>query len=501
MKTKKNSAFTFAIVAIYILTVVIYFSSLFIEYKKGEEKASNRFNEITKDVSRISLANSVKTKQFYDEILNSLGNVADIAGIQLNYGNELIFSYPKDMKDLNNIKNYLVSFKTTKVFAATGVPVIINASIYKLKPSSIFYKGRIAFLVILVATIFTAIYLIIFVKNGTFPTEEESDDLDEDEIDYPDVSTYDLTPEETSEIKNQLSSLNENDMEDIEEEIENNISENTLSEKIEIEEEDDEDVLAFLDEEKKETTEDLSSEIESYTDNETKTNSPKGLFCPDTGFGWEEYMLTRLDSELLRSAQSDQDLSLFSIRIPGIDWNSECGKNISRTVLEKIKFNDLVFNYGDDGISAIVQNQNTDQSLVTAESLYQDLAKILNENNSDLSISIGISSRSLRLISGSRLTNESIEALTRAMKDTDSPIIAFRVNPERYKDFLASASFQEKDRPVEKPEDEKFFESISEQPIEEQEELKDKKENNQSDDDIELDIDIDEELNLSNLSE
>ena len=27
--------------------------------------------------------------------------------------------------------------------------------------------------------------------------------------------------------------------------------------------------------------------------------------------------------------------------------------------------------------------------------------------------------------------------------DADSPIIAFRVNPERYKDFLASESFQE----------------------------------------------------------
>ena len=175
-------------------------------------------------------------------------------------------------------------------------------------------------------------------------------------------------------------------------------------------------------------------------------------------------MLTRLDSELLRSASSDQDLSLFSIRIPGIDWTSECGKSISKIILEKIKFNDLVFNYETDGLSAIIQNQNTDQALVTAESLHAELAKVLKDAGSDLKIFIGISTRSLRLISGSRLANESIEALNRAIDDPDSPIIAFRVNPERYKDFLASASFQEEDRPAEKTEDEKLLESLPEPP-------------------------------------
>ena len=58
----------------------------------------------------------------------------------------------------------------------------LTASVYTLKPSSIFYKGRIAFIVVLAATVFTAIYLIVCVKKGTFPTEAESDDLDEDEI-------------------------------------------------------------------------------------------------------------------------------------------------------------------------------------------------------------------------------------------------------------------------------------------------------------------------------
>ena len=73
------------------------------------------------------------------------------------------------------------------------------------------------------------------------------------------------------------------------------------------------------------------------------------------------------------------------------------------------------------------------------------------------------------------------------MADPDSPIIAFRVNPERYKDFLASESFQEEDRPVEKSEDEKFLESIPEPPAE-----KEESENLNDSEDIE----IDEELKI-----
>ena len=235
---------------------MLYIASLFVEYRQGEEKASERFNDITRDVSRISLANLPRTQKFYDEILVSLGNVSDIAGIQLTYGNELILSYPKDMKDLNNIKGYLVASRTTKVFASNGIPVNIHASIYKLKPSSIFYKGRIAFIVILAATIVTGVYLIVYVRNGSFPTEAENDDLDEDEIEYPDVSTYDLTAEETSEINSQLSSLSESDMEENQEENssseDSSVSIDDIKTELETtetnkEEEEEEDVLAFLD--------------------------------------------------------------------------------------------------------------------------------------------------------------------------------------------------------------------------------------------------------------
>jgi len=128
------------------------------------------------------------------------------------------------------------------------------------------------------------------------------------------------------------------------------------------------------------------------------------------------------------------------------------GKEISKTILEKVKFNDLVFNYKEDGASAIFQNQNTDKSLVIAGDLHTEITSVLSKYNEQRFVGIGISSRTLRLISATRLANESEEALNRA--DADSPIIAFRVNPERYKDFLASESFQEETASSEQKENE-----------------------------------------------
>ena len=151
-------------------------------------------------------------------------------------------------------------------------------------------------------------------------------------------------------------------------------------------------------------------------------------------------MLTRLEAELVRAASSDQDLSLFTIRVKGINWRSACGNEVARTILEAVKFNDLVFNNKHDGATAIFLNQNTDKSLLIAGELQNAVSTIIEKHGQagHISCAIGISSRSLRLISSSRLVNESEEALNRT--DADSPVIAFKVNPERYKNFLATGS-------------------------------------------------------------
>lgn len=427
MRAKRNSIFITTICAVYILSLLFFIISLAAEYKQGAFNSQNRFNSITRDLSRISKNYAPQSKKFYDEFLASLGNISDIAGLQIKYGEELIFSYPGKMSEFEKINSSLVKIYSTAVFTENGIPLSLTASIYLLKPVSIFYKGRIAFIVVIIATLATAAYLAFFIKNGTFPKESETDDLEQTE--YPEIESYDDFSEEKEE---------QNDEEKIN--AKNEETSEQIPEQEEAPQEQEEDVLAFLNSEPEKETDSEPEQSEAKSEDSAE-EEPAGLFCPSTGFGWEQYMLTRLDSELIRSASSDQDLSLFTIKIKDIDWNSECGKEISKTILEKVKFNDLVFNYKEDGASAIFQNQNTDKSLVIAGDLHTEITSVLSKYNEQHFVGIGISSRTLRLISATRLANESEEALNRA--DADSPIIAFRVNPERYKDFLASESFQE----------------------------------------------------------
>ena len=148
-------------------------------------------------------------------------------------------------------------------------------------------------------------------------------------------------------------------------------------------------------------------------------------------------MIPRLDSELLRAAGSEQDISLFTIRIPGFSWKMEGGDKIAELITDRVKFNDLVFEYGDDGCTAIFQELNTESALKKAEQLNGEIQALLTSYGHEFNSYIGISTRSLRLISGQRIANESEQALLHAMEDKESSIVAFKVNPEKYRNYLS----------------------------------------------------------------
>ena len=278
---------------------------------------------------------------------------------------------------------------------------------------------------------------------------ETEDELENPEIpEDSDESEEDVAePELDEEFKDELSDEEEDDSEnDTEEEAGDGTTEEDAGadaedESIDVETEEDaaDEIIA----------EDAADSEEEDTDTATEENADetiedidgiednKGLFSPETGFGWESYMLPRLDSELLRAASSQQDISVFTIRIPGFNWTMDGAKEIAALIQDTVKFNDLIFNYKEDGCIAIFQEIDIDTAILKAEKLNREIAALLKENNHDLKSYIGISNRSLRLISGQRIANESEQALEHALEEDDAPVIAFKVNPEKYKNYLA----------------------------------------------------------------
>lgn len=170
---------------------------------------------------------------------------------------------------------------------------------------------------------------------------------------------------------------------------------------------------------------------------EPAASEPAGLFSPITGFGWESYLEERLDSELIRSASAEEDIGLMMIRIQGMDRTDPRSNAIYEKLLEFYKFRDLIFEYGQDGFSCIVHSINVDGALSLAEDVYLALSKVLEENGMNNEIGIGISTRSFRLIPGKRIFMEAEQALIHAFEDSDTAIVAFRVDPEKYRKYIS----------------------------------------------------------------
>lgn len=498
MKAKRNY-FTVAVCTVYIAAVLAFAASLIFEYSGGTKRAQERFTSLTKDLSRNLKENDIGSAEFSRAILESLGNVSDIAAIQVSSDGKLLFSYPVSIDENKTASSPLIKQLSTSVKGGEN-SAVLTAALYTLKPSSIYYKGRVAFLVILAATLAAALNLIIVSKKDTDGDGQEDTDAEKDGAedyffeeempDYEKVARKETDAKEDATVygndSEEEAAVTENDTAEELAVTRNDVAEvaavaevtagnNAVAEENSSGTEIDSDkTLDFEDqtdieetipsvqekepvlengqnagEEEGAATEDASFAEEIHEEPSLAENNaaPVGLFDEKTGFGWEQYMPTRLDSELIRAASSEQDLALFTVRIPGIDWTTPEGKETASIIKDWVKFNDLVFDYGSDGFTAIFQNQNTDAALAEAEKTHTEIVSVLKRANSSAETPfVGISTRSLRLISGKRLFNESEQALFHAMEDKDSPIVAFRVNPDKYRSYLAGEASKLKER-------------------------------------------------------
>lgn len=311
----------------------------------------------------------------------------------------------------------------------------IIVAIYLINPNSLFNIAKISFLIILLATVFVFIALLVQYKNKNSSITDNSVLNTSEDSTNSGYSNWDIdfAPLDTKD--NKITSSFD-DLSPIDEDIA------PLEEEISPIEE----IQPSTDSYSKQEPNQSSNYHNNTMQNEETISKekidghisdPQGLFSEKTGFGWESYLETRLDSELARAASSEQDLALFLIRIPNITFDNKIVELISPTLLSIFKFRDLVFEYGNDGYAAVVQGMNLDQAMAISESVYTDLSAILINNQINEKIGIGITTRSLRLLPGSRLITEAKQALAKSFEESGLPIVAFKVNVEDYKNCLS----------------------------------------------------------------
>ena len=154
-------------------------------------------------------------------------------------------------------------------------------------------------------------------------------------------------------------------------------------------------------------------------------------------FGLEpqEMFLDRLDGELGRAAAYDHDLSLVLGVLTAVRATTDdSSERLAALLREVAPAPDLAFQYGAAGFALILPETDLDRALA----LMDDWRGHANDN-SGLTVAVGIADRCGRLLGGERLVLETERALGRAMARGGDHLVGFRVDPVRFRELQQTA--------------------------------------------------------------
>lgn len=496
MNRKIFTAVIIALCSAFVITIAATSVVLYSDYKTGAAAAEIRFNKLFKQTEETISRTSVPDKQFMDSFKSAIGSTEYYYSINLKSGTQDIYLLSDEPKTASQL--FTVT-KSRRITEGSTIDLTLTVVMYAVPTAMVYSRLRLTFLVTLFITLLSALCLIYLyatsknVKPTVKDTESDTPDFDDEDIDFgktdidfdsvesnesdetsdsnfdsitePDQYDFETSyidpetkTESTEEILIQTPSYEEETFtstETIEEEFtepvfdssnDENVNENTDFSEPVIEETINEPVI----EQETEVNSEAAEKSESLTEiqsspltvqnenNNTDSESESPLYSTKTGFTEEKFLVTRLESELSRASSSELDLSLLLIKIPEIDFEDPCGIDCCNQILNIFHYRDIIFEYKNDGIAVIVNGVDIDKAMETSEQIYAELCSTLTQNYKNTKPLIGISSRTLRFISGERLIIEAEQALLHAQEDADSPIIAFRVNPEKYRKFMAN---------------------------------------------------------------
>ena len=476
MKNKFIIFYTIFASAVFAFAISLFGVNIYKEYSQGQSRANQRYNTLVTDIKSYNSIDKEISENSLSNIKSVLKDFNDFSFIQINLNNSEILKYPKDASADLTVSNLTKTFSSN--FNTQNGQFEILCNMYLLRPSSIYYYAKISFIIILIVTIITII-LIFYINSqekqfsAKVSSEADSELLSENDFDSKlqldenlsgsssevdssfiqqnSVNSIDLDIDLSSESEQNKNSFDEDSeqISDLEKNTEMDTEiQQTDSEDGALNPEDKNNEDSQTENEEKEIPASLpdyespmiieSSDVKENNDAEntpasdSSESNPSGLFNPVTGLGWESYLNTRLENEINRAISSEIDISVFIINIPNLERESEESKKVSEYLSLQFQFKDLLFEYKNDCIVAIKISMNLDEALNFADKIHADISQILEQKQ----CYIGISTRSIRIVSGERLFNEALAAVEHAKNEEDSPIIAFRVDVEKYRQFL-----------------------------------------------------------------
>ena len=437
-----------------LFSIALFSVTVYSELQKGAGEADLSFSWITRSTSLSAVTDGFMSDRFVGKLTDTCRKSRSLVAFMITTPSGVAYAWPDRSGQilyrqrravLTGSSLFMRTFSTElDIPGHSGPPVVATAVMYILHPSAIFTASRLSFLITLALILITLIVILAYSpgKNGSTPvaTSYEMPDTlpetargpDADELARVTVPPFDDTAADDDfgfPFDEPGSGYDEPD--NGYNEPENGYDEpDTGYGDTDIHEHNGE---VFQDIEPDHIPDSAPADISDTIDDQR----PEGLYSPATGVGWEEYLKERLDAELVRAASSEQDLSLMVVRISGTKHTDLVSRKIAQAFLELIKFRDMVFEFGVDGFAGIFQNVTLDQAMKLADELYENIDALLMESGYESQITIGITTRTARLISADRMLDEAVAAATKAVAEPDLPIVAFRANPDKYRDFVA----------------------------------------------------------------
>lgn len=504
MKIKSITVYTIVIAAVFALAILFFSCAVIREYQGGSNRTGAIFDHMvtgTKNAASTYQSNSAEFRATFEQLTGTLENYDSLV---LAKNNLPIFVYPAGAIETTTSGKFYKAYSNS--FSVSGESYKITATMYLLRPSSIFHYARFSFFIVLVGTALAVIllcYLYVSKSDAVEIEEPAKDDNIKNEDVYSNfLADFNTVPKATTVVNEPETAATSNVSEeqpkttvvpnipedksettDVQETTpvaeqkpetmeETNVVEESVAEEstfdnaVGIVSEDtvEETVVEpspFFDEpvseeeafakndvfETHEENVEEESVSSSSVDNNSATNietpsfdsAPNGIFSPATGFCWEDHLEPRLDTELIRATASETDLSLILIRVPGLIFSEPLTKVICTYLQQQFQYSDLLFEYMPDGFAVIKEDMSIDAALSLAETVLAEIDKII--AGKGYNCYIGISTRAERILPGKRILLEASEALKHAIASgSESPIIAFKANDTKYREYIETHS-------------------------------------------------------------
>lgn len=146
-------------------------------------------------------------------------------------------------------------------------------------------------------------------------------------------------------------------------------------------------------------------------------------------------LIEELTTAITETAVAEEDLTLMLIHATDISHDQQI-IHLLRATLDRIH---KIFIFNKDTLGLIIFYAPLDQAMQIASTLYDEIHALL-KDHARTSLGVGLTTRAGRLIPAPRMIEEAAAAISKATEEGCDPIVAFRVNPDKYRRCLARLS-------------------------------------------------------------